>query len=59
MKRTDLTAEDRLERPRKRDNTCESYKIHMSDYSSTGGSVERDVNVTISTQAYLYLNVFL
>ena len=31
----------------------------MVDYSSTGGSVESDVNVTISTQVYRYLNVFL
>ena len=51
--------EDRLERPKKRDNTYESYKIDMVDYSSTGGSVESDVNVTISTQVYRYLNVFL
>ena len=29
----------------------------MVDYSSTGGSVESDVNVTISTQACRYLNV--
>ena len=31
----------------------------MADYSSTGRSVECDVNVTISTQTFLYLNVFL
>ena len=31
----------------------------MVDYSSTGGSVESDVNVTTSTEAYRYLNVFL
>ena len=42
-----------------RGNTYESYKIDMVDYSPTGDSAENDVNVTISTQAYLYLNVFL
>ena len=31
----------------------------MIDYSSTGGSAKSDVIVTISTQAYLYLNLFL
>ena len=53
------TAEDRRERPRKRDNIYESYKIDMVDYLSTGGSVESDVNVIISTLVYCYLNVFL
>ena len=59
MKRTYKTAEDQLERRRKKDNTYESCKIDMVDYSSTGESVESDVNVTISAQVYLYLNVFL
>ena len=31
----------------------------MADYSSAGRSVESDVNVTISTQACIYFNVFL
>ena len=41
------------------ENTYKSYNTDMVDYSSTGGSVESDVNVTISSQAYLYLNVSL
>lgn len=59
IKSTCQTADNQLERPRKRDITYESYKLNMVDYSSTGGSVKSDVIVTISTQAYLYLNLFL
>ena len=29
----------------------------MDDYSSTGGCDESDVNVTISTEAYRYVNL--